>query len=131
MYALFCPVMLCSVVFVEGARRDTRDTRGSSGHLGVWRPRYAGWGWPGGLFLKSNNPSLSGGENTGPGEGLPTSGGRRCRKNATSDLWGGGGSSGGLSDLTLQQSARRSAESSRPESLEEETLIPTATPQNE
>ena len=30
----------------------------------VWRPRYAGWGWPGGLSLKSNNPNRSGGEKT-------------------------------------------------------------------
>ena len=67
---LFCHALLCDVVFclflvvmlVEGARRETRDTRGHSGQLGVWRPRYAGWGWPGGLFLKSNNPNLSGGE---------------------------------------------------------------------
>ena len=69
-HALFCPVMfcsvmLCSVMFVEGARRDTREHRehrGLSGQLGVWRPRYAGWGWPGGLFLKSNIPNLWGGE---------------------------------------------------------------------
>eukprot|EP00959_Pyramimonas_sp_CCMP1952_P374869 7850541-Pyramimonas_sp.AAC.1 len=39
--------MLCPVVFVEGARRDTQDSPGSSGQLGVWRPRYVGWGWPG------------------------------------------------------------------------------------
>ena len=49
-------------LFVEGARRDTRDSRGLSGQLGVWRPRYAGWGWRGGLFLKANNPNLSGGQ---------------------------------------------------------------------
>ena len=54
------------LVFVEGEGAGhpgiIGDHRGSSGQLGVWQPRYAGWGWPGGLFLKSNNPNLSGGE---------------------------------------------------------------------
>ena len=65
---MFCCVMLYSIVFVEGARRETRDHRdnlwfggrgmqggfcrvcrgreagdpGPSGQLGVWWPRYAG-----------------------------------------------------------------------------------------
>ena len=74
---LSCCVMLCSVLSCSGlsccvlscssrARGGTPgtlgDSRGSSGQLGVWRPRHAGWGWPGGLFLKSNNPNLWGGE---------------------------------------------------------------------
>ena len=45
-----------------GRPGSRRDSRGLSGQLGVWRPRHAGWGWPGGLFLQSNNPNLSGGE---------------------------------------------------------------------
>ena len=57
---LSCSVLFSSVMFVEGA--GGRESQGSSGQLGVWRPRYAGWEWPGGLSLKSNDPSLSGGE---------------------------------------------------------------------
>ena len=68
-YALcMCFFMICSVMFRFAqfchARRKGgwRDNRGHSGQLGVWRPRYAGWEWPGGLSLKSNDPSQSGGE---------------------------------------------------------------------
>ena len=66
---MLCHAVLCHVVFCRVRRgREAGysgilgDSRGLSGQLGVWRPRYAGWGWPGGLFLKSNNPNLSGGE---------------------------------------------------------------------
>ena len=62
-HALFCPVMLCSR-FRRGRGGGTpRDSRGFSGQLGVWRPRYAGWGCGRGVCSeKSNNPNLSGGE---------------------------------------------------------------------
>ena len=78
---LLCHIMLCHVVFCRVCRGREAGYPGSSGQLGVWRPRYAGWGWPGSLFLKSNNPNLSGGEKTakhisqiicrGGGFGLP------------------------------------------------------------
>ena len=62
-FVMLCSVVLCSVQFCHVRRRGGgRDNRGHSGQLGVWRPRYAGWEWPGGLSLKSNDPSLSGGE---------------------------------------------------------------------
>ena len=69
---MLCCAMLCSVCSwwlcwsrARGGRPGTLgDSRGLSGQLGVWRPRYAGWGWPGGLLLKSNNPNLSCGEKT-------------------------------------------------------------------
>ena len=63
MSVMLCSVVLCSAQFCHVRRRGGgRDIPGHSGQLGVWRPRCAGWGWPGGLFLKSNNPNLSGGE---------------------------------------------------------------------
>ena len=63
---MFCHIMLCHGVFSRVCRGREAGYPGSSGQLGVWRPRYAGWGWPGSLFLKSNNPNLSGGESEKP-----------------------------------------------------------------
>ena len=62
-FVMLCSVVLCFVQFCHVRQRGGwRDNRGQSGQLGVWRPRYAGWEWPGGLSLKSNDPNLSGGE---------------------------------------------------------------------
>ena len=62
---LLCPVMLCSRFRRGRGGGKPRDSRGSSGQLGVWRPRYAGWGCGRGVCSKkSNNPNLSGGEKT-------------------------------------------------------------------
>ena len=57
-HALFCHALLRSVLFVEGEGGITRDYR-EPGDLAAAVCRAGG---PGGLFLKSNNPSLSGGE---------------------------------------------------------------------
>ena len=69
-YVLFCSVMLCSSKGVfcrvcrgrEAGPPGPPGPPGLPGQSGVWRPRYAGWVWPGGQFLKSNDPNLSGGE---------------------------------------------------------------------
>ena len=82
--------MSCSVLSYSGLRRVGRDSLGDSVGLGTWRPRYArcearGAGFcgrlrgpgdlaaavcrargSGGLFLKSNKPNLSGGEQPQP-----------------------------------------------------------------
>ena len=42
-HALFCPVLSCSRFRRGRGGGIPRDTRGFSGQLGVWRPRYAGW----------------------------------------------------------------------------------------
>ena len=62
---LFCHVLFCHAVFRRVRRGREAGNPGFSGTLGTTGGLAAAvcrvGGWPGGLFLKSNNPNLSGG----------------------------------------------------------------------
>ena len=58
-HALFCHALLCSVLFVEGAGGGTLGDHREAGDLAAAVCRAGG---PGCLFLKSNDPNLSGRE---------------------------------------------------------------------
>ena len=62
-HVVFCHVLFCHVVFCRVCRgREAGYSGDSRGNLGSGGRGMQGWGWPGGLSLKSNDPSLSGGE---------------------------------------------------------------------
>ena len=58
-YDMSCYALLSSVVLVEGAEGGTLGTLGGPGDLAAAVCRVGG---PGGLFWRSNNPNLSGGD---------------------------------------------------------------------